>query len=223
MAEGYARSTGKVGVALATSGPGATNVVTPLRRMHCWISIPIVVHHRPGADAPHRLGRVPGMRHGRHHARVHQAQLAGARRERPGAHHPRSVSCRALGPPRAGRDRHSERRQFAKGVYVGADNAREKFASSTRREIAKPDPRKIAEALDLMANAKKPVFYTGGGVINSGPHASTALRALVKETGFPITSTLMGLGAFQPPIRNGSACWACTAHGKPINACTIAT
>jgi acetolactate synthase-1/2/3 large subunit len=65
-----------------------------------------------------------------------------------------------------------------------------------RRVVKGPDPVKINEALDLMARAKRPLFYTGGGVINSGVHASAALRALVTETGFPITSTLLGLGAF---------------------------
>jgi acetolactate synthase-1/2/3 large subunit len=82
--------------------------------------------------------------------------------------------------------------QFAKGTYVGPDAARPR----SRRVVNAPEAAKISAALDLMANAKRPLFYTGGGVINSGPHASTALRALVKETGFPITSTLMGLGAY---------------------------
>ena len=55
---------------------------------------------------------------------------------------------------------------------------------------------KIKHAIELMTKAKKPIFYTGGGVINSGPNASTLLRELVRLTGFPITSTLMGLGAY---------------------------
>ena len=75
-AEGYARSTGKVGCVLVTSGPGATNAVTGLTDA-LMDSIPIVCHHRPGADAPDRQRRVPGMRHGRHHAALHQAQLSG--------------------------------------------------------------------------------------------------------------------------------------------------
>ena len=87
MAEGYARSTGKCGVALATSGPGATNMVTPLADA-LMDSIPMVVFTGQVADAPDRLGRLPGSRHGRHHALLHQAQLSGARRERSRAHHP---------------------------------------------------------------------------------------------------------------------------------------
>ena len=67
----------------------------------------------------------------------------------------------------------------------------------------------------MMRHAKRPVFYTGGGVINSGPEACHYLRELVKLTGFPITSTLMGSAPSRPPIRTGSACSACTAPTKP--------
>jgi thiamine pyrophosphate-dependent acetolactate synthase large subunit-like protein len=74
-----------------------------------------------------------------------------------------------------------------------------------------------------MINAKKPVFYTGGGVINSGPEASNLLRQLVRMTGFPITSTLMGLGAIRHQTSSGWACWACTAPMKPTWRCTIVT
>ena len=74
----------------------------------------------------------------------------------------------------------------------------------------------------MMAAAKRPILYTGGGVINSGPEASRLLRELVELTGFPITSTLMGLGAFPASGRNGSACSACTAPSKPIMRCMIA-
>ena len=66
----------------------------------------------------------------------------------------------------------------------------------TYRPTVKGDMDQIRAAIELMANAKRPVFYTGGGVINSGPHAAALLRELVRLTGFPITSTLMGLGAY---------------------------
>ncbi len=79
-AEGYARSTGKVGVVLVTSGPGATNAVTGLTDA-LMDSIPHRLHHRPGADSSDRQRRVSGMRYGRHHASLHQAQLAGEGRE----------------------------------------------------------------------------------------------------------------------------------------------
>src|SRR5665213_370436 len=74
----------------------------------------------------------------------------------------------------------------------GAVHAAEGYARST----GKVDFDKIKAAIDLMARAKRPLFYTGGGVVNSGKHACELLRELVKLTGFPITSTLMGLGAF---------------------------
>ncbi|MEO0809659.1 MAG: biosynthetic-type acetolactate synthase large subunit, partial [Pseudomonadota bacterium] len=83
--------------------------------------------------------------------------------------------------------------QFASGSYVGPSQV--KFKTSYRPKL-KPDADKIKAAVELMAGAKKPVFYTGGGVINSGPKASQLLRNLVSLTGFPITSTLMGLGAY---------------------------
>ena len=82
--------------------------------------------------------------------------------------------------------------QFAKGTYTGPQNIQHKTYSPK----VKGDLDKIKAAVELMARAKRPVFYTGGGVINSGPEASQLLRELVKLTGFPITSTLMGLGAY---------------------------
>ena len=96
-AEGYARSTGKVGVALVTSGPGATNAVTGLTDA-LMDSHPARLHHRAGADASDRQRRVPGVRHGRHHAALHQAQLAGEERQRPGA---RASTRRSTSPRRA--------------------------------------------------------------------------------------------------------------------------
>jgi acetolactate synthase-1/2/3 large subunit len=82
--------------------------------------------------------------------------------------------------------------QFARGVYSRPKDNQHK----TYRPTVKGDLSKIKAAIDLMSKAKRPVFYTGGGVINAGPHASALLRELVHLTGFPCTSTLMGLGAF---------------------------
>ena len=82
--------------------------------------------------------------------------------------------------------------QFATGNYVGPSN----IAHKTYKPRVKPDQAAVREAVELMAGAKRPLFYTGGGVINSGPKASQLLRELVRLTGFPITSTLMGLGAY---------------------------
>src|SRR5690606_1139220 len=82
--------------------------------------------------------------------------------------------------------------QFASGSYKTAKETKLDFYQPQ----TKPDMRAIEAAVELMAHAKRPVFYTGGGVINAGPEASRALRELAKLTGFPVTSTLMGLGAF---------------------------
>ena len=82
--------------------------------------------------------------------------------------------------------------QFATGNYVGPSNIQHK----TYRPKLKPDQPAVREAVELIAGAKRPVFYTGGGVINSGPKASQLLREFVRLTGYPITSTLMGLGAY---------------------------
>jgi acetolactate synthase-1/2/3 large subunit len=190
-AEGYERSTGKAGVALVTSGPGATNIVTPLADA-LLDSIPMVVltgqvpTHLIGSDAFQECDTVGVTRSVTKHnwlvkdvndlARVIHEAFYVATSGRPGPvviDIPKDV-------------------QFAKGAYVGPDAA----PLHVRKPRREPDRAKINECLDLMARAKRPVFYTGGGVINAGPHASTSLRALVKETGFPITSTLMGLGAF---------------------------
>jgi acetolactate synthase-1/2/3 large subunit len=82
--------------------------------------------------------------------------------------------------------------QFAKGRYQSPQGLRPK----SYQPAAAPDPRRIEEALALLAKAKRPIFYTGGGVINAGPRASALLREWARETGVPVTSTLMGLGAF---------------------------
>ncbi len=99
-AEGYARSTGKVGVLLVTSGPGATNAITGLTDA-LMDSIPLDLHHRPGADASDRLRRVPGMRHDRHHPQLHQAQLSRPPHRGSAAHPARGVLHRLERPARA--------------------------------------------------------------------------------------------------------------------------
>ena len=82
--------------------------------------------------------------------------------------------------------------QFKRGPYVGPSNIKHK----TYRPRVKGDLKKIEQAVEMIAAAKRPVFYTGGGIINSGPLASQLLREFVRMTGYPITSTLMGLGAY---------------------------
>lgn len=190
-AEGYARSTGKVGVALVTSGPGATNMVTPLADA-LLDSIPLVVitgqvpTHLIGTDAFQECDTVGITRScTKHNWLVSDVKdLAGilheafyvARSGRPGpvvVDIPKDV-------------------QFAAGIYLPPDQAPKR----SKRTVRNVDANKIAQAIELMAGARRPIFYTGGGVINAGPQASAALRELARETGFPVTSTLMGLGAY---------------------------
>ncbi|MGE0023996.1 MAG: biosynthetic-type acetolactate synthase large subunit, partial [Hyphomicrobium sp.] len=190
-AEGYARSTGKVGVALVTSGPGATNAVTGLTDA-LMDSIPLVCitgqvpTHLIGNDAFQECDTVGITRPCTKHnwlvknvndlARIIHEAFYIAKAGRPGPvviDVPKDV-------------------QFATGNYVGPSN----IAHKTYKPRVKPDTALVRDAVELMASAKRPVFYTGGGVINSGPKASQLLRELVRLTGYPITSTLMGLGAY---------------------------
>jgi hypothetical protein len=125
-AEGYARSTGKVGVLLVTSGPGATNAITGLTDALMRFDS-ARLHHRAGADPSHRLRRVPGMRHDRHHPQLHQAQLSRAPRRGPAAHSARGLLHRFARPPRPGRRRHSEGRAIRERAPI-----RSRRTSSTR-------------------------------------------------------------------------------------------
>jgi acetolactate synthase I/II/III large subunit len=190
-AEGYARSTGKVGCVLVTSGPGATNAVTGLADA-LMDSIPLVVitgqvpTHLIGNDAFQECDTVGITRPCTKHnylvkniadlSRVLHEAFYVAAHGRPGpvvVDIPKDI-------------------QFAKGLYQGPLNIEHK----TYKPRVKGDPAKIRAAIEMMQRARRPLFYTGGGVINSGPQASALLRELVKLTGFPITSTLMGLGAY---------------------------
>jgi acetolactate synthase-1/2/3 large subunit len=190
-AEGYARSSGKVGAVLVTSGPGATNAVTGLVDA-LMDSIPIVVitgqvpTHLIGNDAFQECDTVGITRPCTKHnylvkdvndlSRIlHEAfYIAGSGRPGPVVVDiPKDI-------------------QFAKGKYTGPKNVEHK----SYKPKLKGDMAKIQAAVELMKNAKRPLFYTGGGIINSGNEASVLLRDLVKLTGYPITSTLMGLGAY---------------------------
>jgi acetolactate synthase-1/2/3 large subunit len=191
-AEGYARSSGKPGVVLVTSGPGATNAITGIMDA-LMDSIPHGRHHRPGPHAPDRHRRLPGGRYGRHDPLVHQAQLPGQRRPRPAADHPRGLQDRHHRPSRPGADRHPQGRPVRQGRILRPDGSQ---LDPRLRPATKGDQNRIAEAAKLIANARRPIFYTGGGVINAGPKASALLREFQALTGAPVTSTLMGLGAF---------------------------
>ena len=190
-AEGYARSTGKVGCVLVTSGPGATNAVTGLTDALCD-SIPLVVltgqvpTHLIGNDAFQECDTVgitrPCTKY--NYLVKNIADLPSALHE---AFH--IASSGRPGPVVVDIPKDI---QFAKGAY----SRPKEFQHKGYRPKVQGDPDKIKQAVEMIAAAKRPVFYTGGGVVNSGRKASELLRELVKLTGIPITSTLMGLGAF---------------------------
>ena len=190
-AEGYARSTGKTGVVLVTSGPGATNTVTGLTDA-LMDSIPLVCitgqvpTHLIGNDAFQECDTVGITRPCTKHnylvkdvndlARVLHEAFYVAKAGRPGpvvVDIPKDV-------------------QFATGEYTGPSKVRHK----TYNPQVHGDQDAIRAAVELMAGASKPILYSGGGVINSGPVACQLLRDLAHMTGFPLTSTLMGLGAY---------------------------
>ncbi len=190
-AEGYARSTGRVGVVLVTSGPGATNAVTGLVDA-LMDSIPVVCltgqvpTHLIGNDAFQEADTTgitrPATKHnylikrGQDLARTIHEAFHVARSGRPG---PVVVD-------------------LPKDIVIGPAPYEEPHPEGHRtyRPQRDPDPARIAEAAALLREAKRPVIYTGGGIINAGPEASELLRAFVRATGMPCTSTLMGLGAY---------------------------
>jgi len=190
-AEGYARSTGKPGVVLVTSGPGATNVVTALTDAY-MDSVPLVCisgqvpTHLIGTDAFQECDTTGITRPCTKHnwlvkdindlPRIMHEAFKVATTGRPGpvlVDIPKDI-------------------QFAKAKYFKPKKEK-KLKEKSLNEFKQSD---IDKLVDLMKKASRPIFYTGGGVINSGPKASELLRELVSLTGFPITSTLQGLGAY---------------------------
>ncbi|HEX2725889.1 MAG TPA: acetolactate synthase 3 large subunit, partial [Beijerinckiaceae bacterium] len=190
-AEGYARSSGKVGVVLVTSGPGATNAVTGLTDA-MMDSVPLVCltgqvpTHLIGSDAFQECDTVGITRHCTKHN-----YLVKSIEELPRVLH-EAFYVAANGRPGPVVVDLPKDIQFKTGPYERPRDNQHK----TYRPQVKGDLRQIQAAVDLMAQARRPVFYTGGGVVNSGPHAAALLREIVRLTGFPITSTLMGLGAY---------------------------
>ncbi|MFZ1479716.1 MAG: acetolactate synthase 3 large subunit [Paracoccaceae bacterium] len=191
MAEGYARSTGKPGVALVTSGPGATNAVTGLTDA-LMDSIPIIV----------LTGQVPTFMIGTDG--FQEADTVGITRPctkmnwlvKDTAKLAETIHT-AFHVATAGRPGPvlvdiPKDVQFAQSDYT----PKEKSKTSHYQPRVKGDIDQITRLVEMMETADRPLFYTGGGVINSGRAASQLLRELVEATGFPITSTLMGLGAY---------------------------
>ena len=192
-AEGYARSSGKAGVMLVTSGPGATNAVTALTDAY-MDSVPLVCitgqvpTHLIGTDAFQECDTTgitrPCTKHNwlvkdvnKLSSILHKA-FEVATTGRPGpvlVDIPKDI-------------------QFKKGKYTRFKEVKKNNKKSNINFIGKDN--NIENAVDLIKKSSKPILYTGGGVINSGPEATELLRELVSITGFPITSTLQGLGAF---------------------------
>lgn len=190
-AEGYARSTGKVGVVLVTSGPGATNAVTGLVDA-LMDSIPVICltgqvpTHLIGNDAFQEADTTGITRPATKHnylvkdinklaGVVHEAFYV-AKAGRPGPvviDLPKDIL-------------------IGKGAYTEAPQTPHR----SYRPQTEPDPAAIRQAVRLLKEAKRPMVYTGGGVINAGPEASRLLTEFVRMTGFPCTNTLMGLGAY---------------------------
>jgi len=192
-AEGYARSSGKPGVLLVTSGPGATNAVTALTDAY-MDSIPLVCisgqvpTHLIGTDAFQECDTTGITRPCTKHnwlvkdvndlADVMHKAFEIATTGRPGpvlVDIPKDI-------------------QFNKGTYKNKKIKSSKNLNESK--LNKVNPKDIDKFIEMIKNSSKPVFYTGGGVINSGPKASELLKELVSLTGFPITSTLQGLGAY---------------------------
>jgi acetolactate synthase I/II/III large subunit len=190
-AEGYARSSGKPGVMLVTSGPGATNAVTALTDAY-MDSIPLVCiagqvpTHLIGTDAFQECDTTGITRPCTKHnwlvkdvnklSEIMHKAFDVATKGRPGpvlVDIPKDI-------------------QFQKGKYIKSKQTKNNIVVSKSNGIDKD----IELAFDLIKKSSKPIFYTGGGVINSGPKATKILREVVLKTGFPITSTLQGLGAF---------------------------
>ncbi len=190
-AEGYARSTGRIGAVLVTSGPGATNAVTGLTDA-LMDSIPVICltgqvpTHLIGNDAFQEADTTGITRPCTKHnylvksiedlPRILHEAVYVATHGRPGpvvVDLPKDVIQ-------------------AKGTYIGPDKIEHRsYKPQVRAEAAR-----LEEAVEMIAQAKRPIVYSGGGVINSGPEATKLLRKLVHMTGAPCTSTLMGLGAF---------------------------
>ena len=190
-AEGYARSSGKPGIVLVTSGPGATNVVTALTDAY-MDSVPLVCisgqvpTHLIGTDAFQECDTTgitrPCTKHNwlvkdiKDLSKILHEAFHVATTGRPGpvlVDIPKDV-------------------QFAKTNY-SKPKIKKKLNGKLHNKFSQTD---IDKFINLISSAKKPIIYTGGGVINSGPEASETLRELVRAIGFPITSTLQGLGAF---------------------------
>ncbi len=189
-AEGYARSTGRIGAVLVTSGPGATNVVTGLTDA-LMDSIPVlcltgqVPTHLIGNDAFQEADTTGITRPCTKHN-----YLVKSIEDLPRLMHEACYVATHGRPGPVVVDLPKDILQ-ASGRYTPPQEVKHR----SYRPQVKAEPAKVERAVEILAGAKRPILYSGGGVINSGPKASQLLRELVEVTGYPCTSTLMGLGA----------------------------
>ena len=192
-AEGYARSTGKPGVILVTSGPGATNTVTALTDAY-MDSVPLVCitgqvpTHLIGTDAFQECDTTGITRP----CTKHNWLVKDINKLSSILH--RAFEVATTGRPGPVLVDIPKDIQFKKGKYVKPKEVKKKNGETDIKFNGKD--KDIEAVVDLFRKSSKPILYTGGGVINSGPRATQLLRELVSLTGFPITSTLQGLGAF---------------------------
>jgi acetolactate synthase-1/2/3 large subunit len=190
-AEGYARSTGKLGVVLVTSGPGATNAVTGLTDA-LMDSIPVlcltgqVPTHLIGNDAFQEADTTGITRPCTKHN-----YLVRSIEELPRLMHEACYVATHGRPGPVVVDLPKDVVQ-ATGTYVPPKVVQHR----SYRPQLKAEPSRLEQMVDMIAAAKRPIIYSGGGVVNSGPKAAELLRELVEITGFPCTNTLLGLGAF---------------------------
>ena len=192
-AEGYARSSGKPGVILVTSGPGATNTVTALTDAY-MDSVPLVCitgqvpTHLIGTDAFQECDTTGITRP----CTKHNWLVKDINKLSSILH--RAFEVATTGRPGPVLVDIPKDIQFQKGKYVKPKEVKKKNGETDIKFNGKD--KDIEAVVDLFRKSSKPILYTGGGVINSGPRATQLLRELVSLTGFPITSTLQGLGAF---------------------------
>ena len=192
-AEGYARSTGKPGVVLVTSGPGATNAVTGIADAY-MDSIPMVVITGQvptaliGTDAFQEADTVGLTRHCTKHNYLVKDP------ERLRATIDEAFRIATTGRPGPVVIDIPKDVQIALASWGDQDEA--PLPSHRYQPQVDGGASEIEQAAAMLAEAERPIFYTGGGVINAGPRATELLRRLQKATGAPVTSTLMGLGAF---------------------------
>jgi acetolactate synthase-1/2/3 large subunit len=196
-AEGFARSTGKVGVLIVTSGPGATNAVTGLTDA-LLDSIPIVCisgqvpTHLIGSDAFQEADTVGITR-----ACTKHNWLVKDIKDLPRIMHEAFYVARSGRPGPVLIDIPKDI-QFAEGEYENMTKVKHK----TYNPPSSIDQKSVSKVIDLIQRSKKPIIYSGGGIINSGPNTSKLLNKFIQKTNIPITSTLMGLGAYPGSGKN---------------------